>query len=99
MPDIDRQTLDGRDDLVLFVWRVGSKDPQQAVEVKLREGFGCEDEVTEVWRVERAAEESDLGAGHEGSITLFVCHCEEALADEAIPSLCGRLLRPDRGSQ
>jgi hypothetical protein len=48
--------LDGRDDLVLFVRRVGCEDPQQAVEIELRECFGGQDEVTEVRRVERSAE-------------------------------------------
>jgi hypothetical protein len=35
----------------------------------LRECFGGKDEVTEVRRVECAAEESDLGARHAQSIT------------------------------
>jgi hypothetical protein len=37
----------------------------------LRERLRSEDEVTEMRRVERAAEKPDLYAGHAGSISLF----------------------------
>jgi len=59
--------MDGGNWTIRFVWGSGSRYPKQAGKLELSQRFGSQDQVAEVWRVERPTEKTNRFA-HFGSI-------------------------------